>query len=1075
MSTEEEIERQALFAELARLPRDVAAMPRRIELCRQALNLVQRERSPKLWASLQYELGMSYARTAEGDRADNLEQAIKHYWAALEVYTRQAFPEEWAETQHNLGNVYFRRIKGPREANLKQAITLYQETTEIWTREKYPVEGAQVQENLGTAWKSRSSDDLGNNLEKAKEYYEAALEVLTEDRHPWIWARVQYSLGIVLLSHIHGKRVENLEQAIGHFQKALKIRTRDIYPREWSETQHNLAIAYMERQTDDRAENIELAIKLCEEVLEVRKPETFLVERAMTLNALANAYNRRIRGDRAENLELAIRYYREAIELQTRVGPPEERATTQHNMGVAFSQRLREDRVKNLKRAIEEYYNEALHELTQETFPIQWATVQTDLADAFWNLGNQEKGQEVNKAAIDFELAISHCENALKVYERQNFPAKWALAQYNLGNAYSDRLLGRRGENLELAIKRYKASLEVYSKDAYPFEYARTLNSLAVTYLERDYGARKDNLDKAVELFNEAIQVYRELGVRTEERRSAANLAFLYYGEQRWPEAHDALRDVLKVIEAMRSDALGDMGQVDIAKENTRLYELMIDTCLRLGPCHYTEALIAAEANKARAFLAQMGYEEIPLPHLKSEFQHLVQPERKLIQELRGYEDRIHYVTSADKRLDLVQQQDKARTKLNDIWRQLELHAPEYVALRRGDQVKYNQLQCMVDGFGTAALVEFYTLPDRIIAFVLRSGKKKPVVAQVLITQDKLQSHVDDYRREVTEYRQRGDIGQRWQELAGPLLEKVLPHLQDAGFVYLVPHGPLHYLPLHALQVDGGYLIDRCPIIYAPSAAVLGRVVERTRGVERMRKLKALVAGNPTMDLVYAEVEAQQVAELFHVPPYLGRDAIKATIQDELKDKDVVHLACHGDFHPTQPLQSGVVFAGKEMLTAQEIMGLSLQANLVTLSACRTGRSEIYSGDELVGFTRALLYAGASSVVVSLWAVDDVSTAILMEQFYSALQQGQSKAQALKSAALCVRDMTTDKAITYVEKIRASLAQGRETDEQIRIDLDKLLDVLYTQDWLAQEEQTPIYPFRHPFYWAPFVLVGGWQ
>jgi CHAT domain-containing protein len=337
-------------------------------------------------------------------------------------------------------------------------------------------------------------------------------------------------------------------------------------------------------------------------------------------------------------------------------------------------------------------------------------------------------------------------------------------------------------------------------------------------------------------------------------------------------------------------------------------------------------------------------------------------------------------------------------------------------------------MQALVDNTGVAAaLVEFCVLPSQVVVFVLRAGLNRPIVIPTTVSPGQLQSCVRNYDREVTRYAQLGEIGRRWQALSEPLLAEVLSHLQGTDLVYLVPHGLLHYLPLHALVVAGKCLSDRFQIAYAPSAAVLSRVIRRARHAERAGKTQALVAGNPTLDLRHAETEAQDVARRFGVRAHLGDRASKATILPALATKDVIHLAGHGRFDPTQPLESGVVFAGGEILTAREIMGLRLQADLVTLSACATGLSEISRGDELIGLTRSLLYAGASSVLVSLWSVEDESTGQLMADFYRRLYDGQGRKIKTKASAL------------------------REAMQ-------------------AMQEQR-----KHPYYWAPFVLVGDWR
>ena len=120
-----------------------------------------------------------------------------------------------------------------------------------------------------------------------------------------------------------------------------------------------------------------------------------------------------------------------------------------------------------------------------------------------------------------------------------------------------------------------------------------------------------------------------------------------------------------------------------------------------------------------------------------------------------------------------------------------------------------------------------------------------------------------------------------------------------------------------------------------------------------------------------------------------------------------VHFATHGTFNPEKPLQSGLMLASDSkndgILTVGELYDLNLNADLVTLSACETGLGKVANGDDVVGFTRGFLYAGTNSIVSSLWKVDDKATAILMQQFYTALKNN-DKRSALRMAQLKVKN-----------------------------------------------------------------------
>jgi len=407
-------------------------------------------------------------------------------------------------------------------------------------------------------------------------------------------------------------------------------------------------------------------------------------------------------------------------------------------------------------------------------------------------------------------------------------------------------------------------------------------------------------------------------------------------------------------------------------------------------------------------------------------------------------------------------------------------------------------------------LAEYFTTEDLTLLFIVRADFDEPRVYEIKQPLDEIRRFVvQNFGAERTP---EGAVTVRagdkirhldeaaYQDLFGPFVEPIREWADEGDIVWLVPHDVLHYLPLHALKVEERYLIERNPICYTPSASVMKYCHAKRKGSRKT----ALVLGDSLGDLPLAREEARLVAGMFQTPPslaasfgsspYLGEQAKKSLITSALDDAetrealDILHIACHGQFHPYQPLKSGIQLApdGQSSssstefprpwdLTAEEIFGLEMKADLVTLSACESGVNERKPGDELIGLTRALIYAGTPSVVVSLWSVDDVSTAILMERFYQALQEGQNKAQALQSAILRVRDMTAGEVIPYVEKARAGLARGQEVAERTRIRLDEQLATLYKQDWLAQEGQAPTYPFQRLFYWAPFVLVGDWR
>ncbi|OGF04334.1 MAG: hypothetical protein A2W00_01515 [Candidatus Eisenbacteria bacterium RBG_16_71_46] len=283
------------------------------------------------------------------------------------------------------------------------------------------------------------------------------------------------------------------------------------------------------------------------------------------------------------------------------------------------------------------------------------------------------------------------------------------------------------------------------------------------------------------------------------------------------------------------------------------------------------------------------------------------------------------------------------------------------------------------------------------------------------------------------------------------LIEPAAPMLRRVDHLIVAPDGVLALIPFEALLAEepaegrppkrGAYLLERYQISYAPSATALAahRIGGDGRGVMAVGNpafasaSDSAVAGPllPPLPATATELESlERLAGSRPLSVLAGAEATRARVLADpaLGTAGVIHIATHGEANETEPARSGLWLAaaagggGPGFLSVGDILGLDLHAGLVTLSACETGLGRLERGEGVLGLTRAFMAAGAQSVVVSLWKVNDRSTARLMERFYRGLLPGRdSRARALADAK------------------RALLADS-ET--------------------------------RSPFYWAPFILVG---
>jgi CHAT domain-containing protein/tetratricopeptide (TPR) repeat protein len=356
----------------------------------------------------------------------------------------------------------------------------------------------------------------------------------------------------------------------------------------------------------------------------------------------------------------------------------------------------------------------------------------------------------------------------------------------------------------------------------------------------------------------------------------------------------------------------------------------------------------------------------------------------------------------------------------------------------------------------------FHVLPDRTAVFAVEGKNVRAHVA--LIGRNELTDRVAAFRASLgVDGSGRGvEAGGTFTPLSPAayrdharrlyrdLIAPIASALRPGELIAIEPHGALWLVPFAALEDENGLpLIERWPLVYAPSAGVLDEI-RRDPPFDLSRDLKALIVGNPLpptaaadtddrfrsaalratfQPLPGAEAEANAIAALLpsnQRTVLTGPAADLTTVESRVREHTIVHIASHALAFADGPLDSFVMLAPSRgddgRLSARRVLNLVMSADLVTLSACQTGMGYL-SGDGVIGLSRAFLVRGARSVLVSQWSVSDTATAALMEGFYTRyLASSGDKARALQQV---MREIRTRK------------------------------------------------EFEHPRYWAPFVLIGA--
>jgi CHAT domain-containing protein len=297
-------------------------------------------------------------------------------------------------------------------------------------------------------------------------------------------------------------------------------------------------------------------------------------------------------------------------------------------------------------------------------------------------------------------------------------------------------------------------------------------------------------------------------------------------------------------------------------------------------------------------------------------------------------------------------------------------------------------------------VVGYHVLPARTYVWAIRSGGTQSIAVELGL--DALTRQVEEYRNALIHHRPAANEtgGKLYDALVKPL------SLGEGEAVAFIPHGALHYLPFQALWTGDKYLIQKHAVSYVPSGGTLV-----TLSVSRMAKSGKLFAlgnpdlGDPALALPGAQREVEAIRALFpEAETYFQKEATRERLLQGVGQSRFVHVAAHASVDAVDPLYSKIYLAGANQtgaVEARDIYAMKLDgAALVALSACETGLGKVSKGDEIWGFTRSFLSAGAPSLLVSLWPVSDESTEKLMKRFYGELNRGNDARRALQSAQL---------------------------------------------------------------------------
>ncbi|MFJ3310031.1 CHAT domain-containing protein [Streptomyces sp. NPDC086549] len=933
-----------------------------------------------------------------------------------------------------------------------------------------------LQSELGSALSQLAGPDRAGYLEESIEHHRLADEVFSRGDFSSERALNRMNWANAYAKRVQGDRGSNIEQAIDCMADALDGVTRDGDPDTWAVRTSSLGSFYKHRVYGDPAENLDRSIELLDNALEVLTSTRHPWPWANARMALGLAYFLHPEGDRAENIEQAIECIKDALTVYTARNHPENWGRAQLNLAAAHLRRLVGDRDRNLRAGVE-HCESALTALTADTFPELWAEAQVTLAAL--------------QAALDprdgADAALSTHKAVLRTLSRDKFPGTWANHQANLASVLSTRRHGDRTANLREAVHRYTLALEVYRYDVEPHHWALIQHNLG-TALANLASDDPDAADRAAGHLRQALEV-RSAGAYPAERvETLETLGTLFFEQKRWEAALPPLTEAIELSETLVAEAYTPPGRETHVRGRAGTYAQAAFCRLRLGD--ERAALVQLERGKTRLLTEELALNDAATTGLSDAQAEVLHSSRAAVRELeahmrRGITTPAGRITApAGPPTHTGRLLAQARSALDAVVESIRAEHPGFMP----GSLDAERIADLVPAGG--ALVAPLITSQGGVLLVVRSASEASATAasaaevhtvDLPAMDSKALSRVLFGDRHVPGWLKPGDREQRmpiidlwtrelWDLIGGPLRH----HLDSMGLapgapVTILPQGGVSLLPLHAAwRTEGGarrYLLDDYAVSYAPSAYTLD--VSRGRAAARSGAVPSLLAvADPTDDLRLARSEAMEIADFF--PPrsrsiLVGADATLRRVRATIPAHTHLHFACHGTYGWADPLESGLVLADERM-TVRGLMAAETDLSstrLVVLSACETGMSDfIEMPDEHLGLPAGFIQAGAPTVLSTLWDVDDLSTVLLMREFYRNLRDGHATVTALREAQFTVRDATVGElgVVEHWERVHA------ESDGSSRI-ARRAVD-------FYRERQTERL-FTHPYYWAPFI-VSGW-
>ncbi|MBD2440063.1 CHAT domain-containing protein [Nostoc sp. FACHB-110] len=823
--------------------------------------------------------------------------------------------------------------------------------------------------------------------------------------------------------------------------------------------------------------NKEIAIAGYEVALNILTSQVFPQEWALIKNQLGSAYRCRIKGDREENLELAINSYKAALKVLNQTDEPQKWADVKNNLGLAYLELNKENKEENIELAIS-VFEEALQVFTKEAFPKEWAVTQNNLGIAFLDRISGTRTENI-------DLAINHLQKSLQICNRDCDPIRWATTQMNLAICYGERLKKNYTNDLELSLTAFQSALRIRTKETFPEDWALTHFNLGHIYNLHGY------LTKAIESFELSLTVYKHNIFPLDCFITGRNLGNTAFFNGKWDKAIQGYEAAINGLETSRSWVISESRRQQIIEEAIDVYQNIVQACINAGQIE--KAFEYAERSRSKRLVDLMAsndlYQsgEIP-PEVEELLQQYEELQRQIEQERTRHQSDNHRSETRAAFQVYNEAIASLEAQKQQVWEQIRRLDPVLAGEIQVTAPDFSAIQKLIDQ-PTTAILSFYTTKTDIHIFVVRKNQitlhtctgQGIATLQNWISQNWLLPYVSDNQTWASQIDNLlRELTQRLQ-----LAELITQHLEAIEELIIVPHLLLHQIPFAALPIGKHqYLGDKFLTRHTPSCQILEFCQQREK-IGTLNQSYGTVE-NATDDLAFASFEGEQLAKLLNIPNTQrlrgSKQATKAKYRQLAEQVQVLHCSHHAESCLYNPLESNLKL-GDGNITLGQLMtpGWRLpHLSDVFLSCCETNLGTPSLTDDILTLATGFLCAGARSVVSSLWAVDDLATAVFSVFYYQQRKQDKSRPESLRQAQIQLRNFNKHE----LKKI-FDAAETREK-ELITMRKQYIPNSVEYEQWKHEyeiyakvnrlikkiENSTEEFPFSHPRYWAGFICQG---